>query len=238
MALSPTARRLPDLLRFQFSLNLLTGTHQASLPPRLGSPISPPVISNLRDWLRCQRTAQVLTNTQQREKKSHDTAPHPHPPSASQTLPLPSATTGLHTIRDRRLCTSPFSPSVSASLPPFPRLHPAPLHPANGSHGEGREEKEQSRFKHVGTHLSHTEPPFLLSLLHDRISLRANARDHAGKKDFSPSSMKRIAKSSAIQHHRLSHQHEQRIHMLHQKLLARQLTSLGARTRRGGESQF
>lgn len=124
---------------------------------------------------------------------------------------------------------------ILASLPRYPS-HTSP--PANGSYGERK--RKQNSFKHVGINLTSRAPfsPSPPDGLHYFIPLRANARDHAETKDFFPLSMKRIAKSSAIQHHRLSHQHEHWIHMLQQKLLARELTNLGPQIQLRGESQF
>lgn len=160
----------------------------------------------------------------------------------------------------RLLCTSPFSPSVCASQPPFLDIHPTPLHPQTAptvrGGGEKKEEKEggekkPERTEHFQTrrHKSHTlssllsfptlPPPLLLQtdFIHF-IPPCANARDHTETKDFLPSSMKRTGRSSAIQHRRPSHQHEHWIHMLQQKLLARELTNFGPQIQRRGESQF
>lgn len=122
---------------------------------------------------------------------------------------------------------------IPAFFPRYPS-HTSP--PANGSYGEKK--RERNSFKHVGINLPSRAPfsPFPPDGLHYFIPVCANARDHAETKDFFPLSMKRIAKSSAIQHHRLSHQHEHWIHMLQQKLLARELTNFGPQRR--GESQF
>lgn len=150
-------------------------------------------------------------------------------------LPWPSST-----IWDCILCTSPFSPSVCASQPPFLDIHPTPLHPQTAPTVREKKRTEQFQTRRHKSHIQ-SSPFFLLSLpdgLHYFIPLCANARDHAETKDFFPLSMKRIAKSSAIQHHRLSHQHEHWIHMLQQKLLARELTNLGPQIQLREESQF
>lgn len=216
---------------------------------------------SIRAFCDGQPTVQVLLCTDRRGKVTtwlliliHPYFPHhpPRPDPPLYCLPWPSST-----IWDCILCTSPFSPSVCASQPPLPRdpSHTSP--PANSSvRGEEkkkpREQREQFQTRrHKKKKISNPALPifFLLSPpclalpadgLHDFIPpLRANARDHTETDDFFPLSMKRIAKSSAIQHHRLSHQqHEHWIHMLQQKLLARELTNLGAQIQRRGESQF
>lgn len=124
---------------------------------------------------------------------------------------------------------------IPASLPRYPST---PLYPQTAP--SVTKKREQNCFKHVDINPTSTAPfsPFPPDGLHYFIHLRANARDHAETEDFFPLSMKRIAKSSAIQHHRLSHQHEHWIHMLQQKLLARELRNLGPQIQLRGESQF
>lgn len=122
---------------------------------------------------------------------------------------------------------------IPAFFPRYPS-HTSP--PANGSYGEKKKRTKQFQTRRHKSPIQSSLSPFPPDGLHYFIPVCANARDHAETKDFFPLSMKRIAKSSAIQHHRLSHQHEHWIHMLQQKLLARELTNFGPQRR--GESQF
>lgn len=163
-------------------------------------------------------------------------------PYTVQTHPSLSAMTVLYNMRLYSLYL-PFlalSLCIPASFPRYPS-HTSP--PANiyVEREREREKKEEERnsFKHVGINLTYRGPffPFPPDGLHYFIPLCANARDHTGT-DFFPLSMKRIAKSSAIQHHRQSHQHEHWIHMLQQKLLAGELTNFVPQIERRGESQF
>lgn len=177
-------------------------------------------------------------------EKSHDAASYPHPPSVTSPSASYSPDPPLTACHDRPLqyetvfFVPPLSrpPSVDPSLPSQISIHTSLS--ANGSQCDKK--REQNCFKHVDINPTSTAPfsPFPPDGLHYFIHLRANARDHAETEDFFPLSMKRIAKSSAIQHHRLSHQHEHWIHMLQQKLLARELRNLGPQIQLRGESQF
>lgn len=65
-------------------------------------------------------------------------------------LPWPSST-----IWDCILCTSPFSPSVCASQPPFLDIHPTPLHPLTAP--MVREKKERTEQFQTRRHKSHIQ---------------------------------------------------------------------------------
>lgn len=198
-----------------------------------------PLINNSQAIYGCQSIGLVSISTYQQRKVTTRLLLliHPQFPRLIQSRPTPYCLPWpSSTIWDCILCTSPFSPLVCASQPPFLDIHPTPLHPQTAP--TVRKKTERNSFKHVGINLPSSAPfsPFPPDGLHYFIPQCANARDRAETEDFFPLSMKRIAKSSAIQHHRLSHQHEHWIHMLQQKLLARELTHFGPQRR--GESQF